>query len=540
MALLRGFLLILFVLFQVQIFAQTGKVIIVNTTSKELKRDAHRLRIPVEQLKNAQQSLQEATDLLDKIDPYPINQLSNLAQAWQRLNKSKAKDIIGSFIENLRSQAAQPADYPAYQRATSMAMTLAQIKNESDYEKVHDMIRSWPDPPESFGEAAAAFRKNLETQAQAQEISRMAYSDPEKASKLLSQSGGISPDNYDTAAQIAQGFMNKGKSEEAMKLLDQAIADFKQHAGDARVPTQFMSFVSVAARIDSKRAETAAGLLANQLINQRQPAACKATLKSGDTSVDLTCNEMSALSILRSLSTQIGGATQALNSVPALKAKLDKVGGADSVFNGQASMMVDSIGGTKGSGAPLSVSLNSLSSPNKLIQELKGKSETNPAWVKQKLREAAKGPEDINVLTNLAMSAAYNDPELADLALEIAQSLLSLVEPLQKRASSLQNMVQAYRQADGEVDQELLKEGFIIADQLRQEMSEKNKAQSPRATIVSGGVTNAADQLEASLISELSRDSFESAIRYVRSMDTGIPKLTNFIQIAQALSQPNY
>jgi hypothetical protein len=79
MVLLRGFFLILFVLFQVPLFAQTGKVIIVNTTSKELKRAAHRLRIPVEQLQNAQQSLQEATDLLDKIDPYPITQLSNLA-----------------------------------------------------------------------------------------------------------------------------------------------------------------------------------------------------------------------------------------------------------------------------------------------------------------------------------------------------------------------------------------------------------------------------------------------------------------------------
>jgi hypothetical protein len=49
-----------------------------------------------------------------------------------------------------------------------------------------------------------------------------------------------------------------------------------------------------------------------------------------------------------------------------------------------------------------------------------------------------------------------------------------------------------------------------------------------------------ADQLEGFLISELARDSFEAAIKYVRSMPEDTLKLTCLVQIAQALRQPNY
>ena len=47
-------------------------------------------------------------------------------------------------------------------------------------------------------------------------------------------------------------------------------------------------------------------------------------------------------------------------------------------------------------------------------------------------------------------------------------------------------------------------------------------------------------QLEIFLISELSRDSYEDAVRYVRSMKEDAIKLACFIRIAQALGQSNY
>jgi hypothetical protein len=544
MTLLCRFSFILFAIFQVQAFAQTNSVILINSNSKELKRAAHRLRIPVEQLKNARQALQEATELAPLVDPYPFDQLGNLAQSWQRLNRPKAKTVINSFIQDLRLKASQPENIAMYQRATSAAMSLAQIINENDYEKVQEMISSWPDPPASFGDTASSYRKNLEDQAKSQAVLRLAYSDPEKASKLLSQSGGTTQINYSSYAQIAQGFMNKGKRDEALKIVDQVISDYSQPAGEKRQVYEIMNFIQMASSLDSKRAGAALALAASRLMNQPQPNTCNAKVKSGETSVDLTCNEMNFLSFLRNYSLRPDITSQALNANSSLKAKIDRIGGIDSIYTGQATMMVETSSGGASSARSVSISMNNSINPadklNNLRQELQGKAETNPSLVRQKLQSAVKGPEDIYLLISLAQTSAYQDPDLADIALEIAQTMLSQIESTQKRASYLQSIIQASREADGEVDKELLKSGFIIADQIRQELAEKKDAQSQNTFTYSSPGMNSADQLEVALVADLSRDSFESAIHYVRTLDTGALKLASLIQIVQALSQANF
>jgi len=55
-----------------------------------------------------------------------------------------------------------------------------------------------------------------------------------------------------------------------------------------------------------------------------------------------------------------------------------------------------------------------------------------------------------------------------------------------------------------------------------------------------GSAVTPASQLEAFLVAELSRDSYESAMRYVRSMENDTLKLQCLLQIAQALSNSNY
>jgi hypothetical protein len=169
--------------------------------------------------------------------------------------------------------------------------------------------------------------------------------------------------------------------------------------------------------------------------------------------------------------------------------------------------------------------------PN-LVQELKGKAEMDPAVARGKLKDL-----DVDALVNLAMNASYQDPDLAGLAIEMAQPMLSAVEPLQKQASTLQNLIRASRQVDGDVDRELLRSGFILADQIRQELSEKTSAKVvPTNSYMAAG----ADQLEVFLVSELSRDSFDSAISYVRSLENNAFKLMCLIQIVQSQAQSNF
>ncbi len=553
----RTFSFVFFALFQFQAFAQNPRVVVASTASKELKRSAHRLRIPVDQLKNARQALQEATDLVPTIDPYPTEHLSSLVQSWQNLNRSKAKGIVDSFTRDLRSRAAQASDYSSYQRMTSAAISLLQLAADPDYEKILAEIRSWPDPPASLGDAAAKYRQNMETQIKSQLMWRLIDSNPEKAYEVLSQSTDSGSYNYSTAGQIAQRLMNKGKKEDAYRVIDQTMNNFSQQANDPRVIQEYGNFISATASLDSSRAETALNQWITQLKNQPPANNCAAKLQSGDKTVGLTCSESRILSTIRSFYSKPGLTMRALNAMPGLESKLDSVGGIDALFGSNYGsqpiniMTYDPRNATSGTGGSVgsSIVISSNNSTGNLLQELQGKSETDPGMVKQKLRNLVKSPEDIDKLINLANSASYQDPDLAGLALEIAQPLLPQIESVQKRSQMLQNMVRAYRQADGEVDTELLKTGYIIADQLRQEQLDR-QARATKFAVMQSGVANfsitlpgyasEADRIEAFLTAELSRDNFDSAIRYVRSMEPGALKLQSLIQIVQALSAQNY
>ncbi len=557
MAFIRRFFLIFFAFFQLQVFAQQPRVVFVNSAEKELKRTAHRMRIPVDQLKNAREALQEATDLATKIEPAPISQLSSIASSWTNINRSKAKGIIDSIIHDLRALAAQPADFSAYQNATSAAMSLLQTQSssESDYEKMLDMISSWPDPPASFGDRAATYRKELETQIKSNSIMNMASSNPEKAYELLSQSQdnkATSFTSYYLPVQIAQNLMSKGKKDEAMKVIDQTIANFSQQANNPSALESYGSFVSMIASNNLPGTDSIIEKWVTQLMAQPQQSTCAAKIQSGQTTLlDITCAESKILNVLRNLNSRPALVMKTLNSVPGLKAKLDRIGGIDSLSYSAMSgsqpniLTYDTRSNIQPSRVITTVSSSGVSTnnPNKLLQELKGKADTSPSLVKQKLRSAIKGPEDINMLVNLAQGAYNLDPELSSIALDMAQELLPQVEPVQQRASTLQNMVRAYRQVEGEVDPELLKTGFLLADQLREEQS--NKTQSLTGTNMPVNVnatrqyltTGSAEQLETFLVAELSRDSFDTAMRYVRTMENDLFKLHSMIQIVQALSQ---
>lgn len=518
-------------------FAQESKLVVVNTTSKELKRSAHRLRIPVEQLKKARQTLQEATDLVGKVKPYPSDQLFSLVNSWQQLNRSKTKTVIDSLIGDLRSEAAQATDSQTYIQATSTAMSLMQSFAEFDYGKLQQLFRSWPEPPESIAEAAGKLRDSLEANARQNALQRLAHTDPEKALELLSPPGDSEEYNYAISAQIAQGLLNAGKKDEALKIIDQTISDFSQHATDPRALQAYEGFVYMSVRnLDSGRAAAAMDSLIIQLLNQAPSADCGGALKVDDTSVDLTCSESKILNLVRGLPMKPGLVQTTLDSLPALKAKLDSVGGIDSLYsNSGTSLAFNKTAGRQ----PVPSGSIAYDNPSKLLQELMGKAQSNPGYVKGKLREVAKSQQGIDMLISLGMMASYQDDELGRLALEVAQQLLPQVESLQKRSAVMQNLIRAFWQVDGEVDEGLLRDGFILADQLREEQS-KNSESPDGLSAMRLSEHTPADQLEAFLLSELSKDSFESAINYVRSLKNDGLKLICLIQIAQTLSQPNY
>jgi hypothetical protein len=558
---LSAFFLIIVVFgFAFSAFPQESKIIIVNTTSKELKRSAHRLRIPVEQLKKARQTLQEATDLIKTIKPLPISQLYSLRESWRQLNRSKAKGVFDSFIQDLRSEASSAEDLNAYQQATSTAMSLIQSTGDFDYEKMQEIIQSWPEAPASAGENGKNFRNGLEASARQNAISQLANTNPEKARTLLAQAGNSGGYNYSISGQIAQGLMNAGKKDEAFALIDQTINDFRQHSSEPQALQAYQGFVQTTARnFGTARGAAMMAPLITQLTNQAPSEQCSnGTMKSGDLSVDLTCTEWGVLNMVRGypFQTMPGLVNSTLDSFPSLKSKLDRVGGIDSIYgNSGVSISANYPKGvsyqTSGemvfiNGGMVSINGETASQNNvpKLIRELKGKAESNPGFVRGKLKDIAKGLQGIDALINLATSASYDDPELGSLALEVAKPLVSQVENLQKRSSVLQNLIRACRQVDGEVDSEILRDGFVLADQLREE-SEKsgdlmNAQGNMNLLVAHGWITRDSDRLEAYLVSELARDDYEKAMNYVRSIKSETLKLACLTQMLQVLTQSNY
>jgi hypothetical protein len=215
---------------------------------------------------------------------------------------------------------------------------------------------------------------------------------------------------------------------------------------------------------------------------------------------------------------------------------VDSIGGIDNLYSNSGMSFTR---GPKAGRHPMTSPPVMPGNPSRLFQELRGKARSNPGYVREKLQELAGSRQGVETLINLAVMASYQKDELSSLALEAAQECIPRIEPLQTRSTILQQLIGAYRQVEGEVDQGLLQNGFVLADQLRQEQSEKNGATDEISSPTPQGYAPA-DQFEAFLVSELSRDSFDSAINYVRSMKDGDFKLQCLIQIVQAQGQPNF
>jgi hypothetical protein len=84
-----------------------------------------------------------------------------------------------------------------------------------------------------------------------------------------------------------------------------------------------------------------------------------------------------------------------------------------------------------------------------------------------------------------------------------------------------------YRECDGEANQDLLREGFVLVARLRDE----DKGTRPS----DASYDSPADSLESFLLSELAREKFEASMKYVRGMADKLHRTMSFLSIAESL-----
>ncbi len=527
-------------------------VVSVGSQSKELKRTAHQLRISAEHLKNAREALQQATDLARRSPD--SSSLSQLAQNWIRLDKSKAPAALEDLYSWLRAAARDAADAPSYQRSTSTAQMLLRSYASLDSERAVGLWQQWPDPPVSLSEAlkknqsesAALFAKQLAGQGTGPGLSI--------GPNVTSLRDAAAKGDYSSTARLAAQMAQTGDKAEALKLVDQAILDFRQREPDQRALSSYHSFVNQLPNVDPDRYLLALSTLLPVLDRQGKPNT-GGTVSVGEQTIQVTASEAIVIDMCRNLMGRPDLAMRTLNSVPGLKAKLDRIGGIDSISGGpmrgsQLPVSLNySIDGTtrttyNSAGGSSYAGTGPVSSPSganplagmDLYQSLRGKLAKDPAFVQQKLAEASKIPDQVDILIQLANRANMQEPDLASMALDAATKLLMQVEPLQKRASVLQNLMRAYQSCDGEVDADLLQKGLALVQQLRtDEQSNPPSNQMPRG-VVSVRMGSAADQLEMAIVAELAVENFDGAMRYVRLMSDEM-KLQALLRIVQTLAQ---
>jgi hypothetical protein len=498
---------------------------------RELRRTAHRLHMPEERLKNARTVLRKVTDLAGTLDPVPPESLSQIAEAWVQLDRDRAPGAIETLYAQLATSAAKASDEQKYQQATLTAQGLLTPLADLDYEKALQLVRQWPAPPESQG-AEADHQGQLEAQFRNQLVQRMTYTDPGMALQLLPGIDASKPPDYSIRGQVALQLGRNGDTQQADRIVEQVIADFKQRSPDAQSVAEYANFLMSLSMMDSNLFREAFAVLQPILTDQTLGTAFSSTVQVGDSSIVLSPAELSIMNLFRGLQGRPQLAVSTLDALPDLRSKLESIGGLDNFLNPNftSGPTSDANAASDGDGAADAARqpARRKDTADSLYAELRGKLRKTPGKVRSRLSEVASDPARLELLIGLAQRAVLQDPDLSSLALKEASEHLQEVDPIQRRVPVLEMLVSTYRQCLGEVDPELIRSGFVVSDKLRQaEEQESSAGGTP-------GVTQA-DQLEATLVSEYARDDFDAAMRFLRSKPDDSIKIISLMRVVEAL-----
>ncbi len=507
---------------------------------KELKRVAHRLRIPKEQLENARSALQEATDLALTLDPFPTSKISSIVSDWKTLQPSKAESTIEYFILELQLRALIASDEKSYIQATSTATSILRSLASTNYRKARELLAGWPYPDESFGDAAIQAFERMQSSVTQSIMQQMAKENPEALDEESLDSQNLSTQDLLT---MIRNMANTGNREKVDELIDRAVENLQEGSNQTSNLAMALPWTQTLRYMDNSQVEK----LLDHLVPMMQQGTtdrinASMTVSKGDVEMQLSPSENGLLLILRGLTSRPRFLNEILDKYPEFEAKFDAFGGIDDYLSNGSYLQEAIKSQTVIGSMPLSaVTGYDSNEPQELMEKLKDKAADEPQWVEQELRKSVEDPGNINLLTSLASRSAREYPELAEIALEIAEEMLPQIEDLQKQFSALQSLISAYRNLDGEVDEDLFKKGYILIDQIKEAQAASvgempSQLPMPQRSLVMGNT----DRLEASLVADLARQDYDKAIDYVHSMAPGEAKLDCLIQIARALRQNNF
>jgi hypothetical protein len=518
---------------------------------RDLKITARRMNISVEQLTNARAALKEATNLALRQNPQVPENYPAMIRLWLLLDRKETRATIASAIMKLYEEAQSAEDLTTYRKCTAPAFQLLSLLVEIDAEKARQIADLWPEPAANLGasghQALTQFQHELDFRLAS---SAAVLADDQKLDQYLQpQRSSLLP--FSPRLSLAASLANANQKEKARKILDQAIVDLAAHPTDPGKNSDIEGFVRSLAIFYPERFMDAFEIYQELLARQAPGTDPGFVCQLGDETVLLSPSESAAVNMMRGMYGRPELTLKLLESLPGLRAKLERVGGIDNILSPQAISLSNSQAQAvryypanmppppppSTSGGDAAAPVNPASAAE-LLRSLRGKADANPEVVRRKLLDTCLKKEHFPVLMSLAQSASYQDPELSVIALEVAHSLLPSFENLQQRAASLRSLLSTTRRLEGEVDPTLLSEGYIMVLKMRED--EKEKAQAASRPASGATVVHPSDDLEIYLLAQIAFDDFRAALSRVHSISEEFIRIRALLQIAQALSSNSY
>ena len=518
---------------------KSGRIEVVRP--QDLTRTAHRLRISVERLANARTALREATELAMRLDPPVLNDYGSLARLWIQLDRRQAREMIGLMLTQLSRNAQAAEDMESYRKHTSQAQPLLNSLLEIDPEKAMQIIELWPAPSRRLGETGDQALAQFQNDWNSQFMRQAAYTAPLQLYEQLLQPQKAESIPFAARSQVAMALMGQNQKDKARAVLDQAIEDMGKRALEPGKNYDYESFLRELGRMYPERLLDAFNTYQEMIARQDANTGVSAHFQVGGLRLSLSPTESAALNIIRSLGYRPELCLKLLNSVPGLRDKIEQAGGLDNVLSppqlSAFSMVFNDIAGKSVSPGPLAAGGRGGGpdpepppDPSQVLFSLRGKADLDPGPVRRKLSDIYRQKEHFHSLIALAQSASYQDPDLSSIALDVAHGMLPLFENLEARANSLKTLVSSYRQLEGEVPSSLLKAGFTLAIEMREE--EDNRGQSAPPGVK---VPHPSDDLKIMLTAQSSLEDFNAALRSARALADDALQIKALMQIAQLL-----
>ncbi|MGA2262630.1 MAG: hypothetical protein ABSH28_14495 [Acidobacteriota bacterium] len=259
----------------------------VGDPARELKRTAYRLHISADRLKNAREALRQATDLArHSKDSRAFDQIG---QDWVLIDKDKATDALEDLYGSLKTTARNAPDVGTYaqcQRAASfMLLELAAL----DSGKAQNLWRMWPDSPAALGASASNIREQLSDQFEKALTTRMSSPGMIYREDLTTLSQQAAKGDYIAAGALVMQLYQTGNRAEALKVVDQATANFRQGSRYPQAISNYFQFVRNLRWVDSGTYLVALHALLAALNNDANPGA-GGTLTVGNQTIQLTAD----------------------------------------------------------------------------------------------------------------------------------------------------------------------------------------------------------------------------------------------------------